>query len=111
MEPGCKYYFEIKVVKGSYCKIGVARKDSLIESAFSDNESGWALFNGQVRHGSDCDGQKLKNAQVKSGDIIGVMVDMQEGVLSFTKNGEFLGVGFNDKKLIEEDLFPAVALL
>ena len=64
MEPGSKHYFEVKVLKGSYCKIGVCKYDALIDQAFSDNENGWALFNSEVRHGSNTKGDKINGASV-----------------------------------------------
>lgn len=71
---GNRYYFEIKILKGTLIKVGIARPNALIEEvnliknaaiinklsfkAFSDNEDGWAIYNGEVRHNSNSTGKK-----------------------------------------------------
>ena len=45
--------------------------------AFSDTSKGWALYNGELRHGSNSTGPKYGQA-VQAGDIIGVHLDMIE---------------------------------
>ena len=62
---------------GQLIKIGVTRKDVNLESAFSDTSNGWAMYNGELRHASNSTGKKY-GSQVKTGDTIGVMLDMQE---------------------------------
>jgi hypothetical protein len=47
-----------------------------------------------LRHGLSCKGEKYANSKFKPGDIISVMLDMDEGTLSYSKNGQFLGVAF-----------------
>jgi hypothetical protein len=49
-----------------------------------------------LRHGEGCAGKKYANgtSKVNSGDVIGVMLDMINGTLSFRKNGIFLGIAF-----------------
>ena len=44
-----------------------------------------------------------------AGDIIGVLVDMVEGQLSFSKNGRNWGTAYKDDQLKVGELYPAVA--
>jgi hypothetical protein len=46
---------------------------------------------------------------LKPGDIISVMLDMDEGTLSYSKNGQYLGIAFKSEELKTGVLFPAVA--
>lgn len=43
---GGRYYFEVVCDVGVLIKIGVARENCKIEEAFSDDENGWAFYNG-----------------------------------------------------------------
>lgn len=45
--------------------------------AFSDYKTGWALYNGELRHNSNSSGQKYGKT-INAGDVIGVAVDMIE---------------------------------
>jgi hypothetical protein len=113
LEAGGKYYFEIKVIKGKLLKIGVCRPGADMSKAFSDTELGWAMFNGEVRHGADYGAEKYGQAKggsrLKDGDVVGVLVDMREGTLAYTRNGVYLGLAFRDPELKRGSLFPAVA--
>ena len=117
MQAGQRYYFEIRILAGNLFKIGVCRKNAPYEKAFSDSLEGWALFNGEMRHGSNVDGEKLKGLPDKSysktepGDVIGVLVDMIEGKISYSKNGTFLGLAFEDAEIATGELYPAVATI
>ena len=54
MVAGLKYYFEIELIKGNLMKIGVCRKDAPFEQmSFCDTDQGWAVYNGELRHGSN----------------------------------------------------------
>lgn len=106
--PGEKYFFQIQINKGSLIKIGVSRKDIELAQAFSDTESGWAIYNGELRHKSNSSGQKY-GTTVGNGDVIGVMLDMIKGQLSFSKNGVDWGVAYDDEELKKGELYAAVA--
>lgn len=51
--------------------------------AFCDTLDGWAIYNGEVRHGSNSSGAKY-GRQLKVGDTVSIMVDMVE--VSDSKN-------------------------
>lgn len=41
---GFRYYFAIKIVKGSNFKIGISRSRAELDIAFSDIKDGWGYF-------------------------------------------------------------------
>ena len=92
MTPGGRYYYEVKLHSGDLIKIGVCRPsvntelvsdDIIIKrrpltsyfwQAFSDSEDGWAFYKGELRHGSNNDGEKYGSA-IEAGDVVGVLLD------------------------------------
>ena len=67
----------------------------LLDGAFCDTVEGWAIYNGQTRHGSNSTGPQY-GSQLTAGDIIGVAIDMVDGTLSFFRNQQSWGVAFTD---------------
>lgn len=92
---GRKYYFQIRLIKGTMLKIGVSRSNQNDKPAFSDTNNGWALFEGSLRNGSNFSGSKYSE-KAKEEDVVGVMLDTRNGTLSFTLNGNYEGVAFRD---------------
>ena len=78
-----RYYFEIQVIKGTLIKIGVSRRIKSLNQAFTDGPEGWGIYNGETRHNSNALGNKY-GERINPGDIIGIMLDMVEGKISFT---------------------------
>ncbi|KAM3133207.1 hypothetical protein pb186bvf_014635 [Paramecium bursaria] len=107
--PGNRYYFEIVIDKGSLIKIGVCTVNGVFkDQAFSDTEDGWAIYNGELRHNSNSTGKKYGKAY-KTGDVIGVYLDMIDGNLSFSINHEHQGSAFEDIKLKTLPMYAAIA--
>ena len=87
--PGHRYYFELRCVKGTNFKFGIATAAAMNDpdQAFSDTEGGFAYFSmGSLRHASKGQGPSY-GEKFKQDDVIGVYVDLAEGVLFFSKNG------------------------
>ena len=78
-----RYYFEVQVIKGTLLKIGVSRRIKSLNQAFTDGPEGWGIYNGETRHNSNALGSKY-GERINPGDIIGIMLDMIEGKLSFS---------------------------
>jgi len=81
---GNKYYFEIKIVSGGELIIGVCRPNFLLgrNKDFTTSEYGWGLrsTDGYVYMAGD----KYKKAvEIEKDDIIGVMLNMIDGEISF----------------------------
>ena len=68
----------------------MCRKDAPFEQmSFCDTDQGWAVYNGELRHGSNHTSKKFVSEYssiFEAGDVVGVMVDMINGTISFTKN-------------------------
>lgn len=73
------YYWEIKIIRGNYFKIGVMKRSTILEGfkgkAFSDSTDGYAYYStGKVRNGSNSTGNDF-NQGYGPGDIIRVCLN------------------------------------
>lgn len=76
LNPGFRYFFEVRMIKGSNFKLGVSKTRRNLDLAFSDTQDGWAYYsNGQLRHNSKGDGEKYGET-FRGKDVIGVYVDL-----------------------------------
>lgn len=93
---GERYYFEVQFVKGCNFKIGVSSTTTATEVAFCDYPEGYGFYSaGQLRNGSKTSGAKYgRPYRGHNRDVIGVYVDLVDGKLFFSKNGEVFGVAF-----------------
>jgi len=111
---GGSQYWEIIIdsITQNELKIGVSKvRSKTMEGAFSDREFGYAYYGlGELRHGEYSVNAKYGKKFRKSG-IIGVYLNMDQGTLSFSLNGENFGPAFKDKELEKGPIYPAVALL
>eukprot|EP00743_Colponemidia_sp_Colp-15_P012284 GILK01013924.1.p1 GENE.GILK01013924.1~~GILK01013924.1.p1 ORF type:complete len:355 (-),score=31.71 GILK01013924.1:157-1137(-) len=107
-----RIYWEVRINKGSQIKIGVSREGVDLGKAFCDSIHGWGYYGeaGQLRHKSNSEG-KVYGGRYGTNDVIGVLLDMEAGTLSFYKNRDALGVAFEDPELRKGPLFAAVACL
>lgn len=94
-------------------KIGVCKsRDFDLKTAFSDYTFGWAFYCvGQLRHCDGANGMSFGTKSMKKEGVLGVLLDMEKGTLSFSLNGAMLGVAFEDEELRRGPIWPAVALL
>ncbi len=82
-----------------------------MNSAFCDYEFGWAYYGlGQLRHGSNASGSSYGKKFKKDGTL-GIFLDMNRGILSFSLNGETMGVAYQSDELKKGPIWPAVSLL
>lgn len=70
------YYWEIKIIKGNYFKIGIMKHKTILEgfkgNAFSDSTDGYALYSvGKLRNGSNSTGNDF-NKGYGPGDVVKV---------------------------------------
>ncbi len=81
-------------------------------SAFSDTDQGYAYFStGTLRHNSKGSGSSY-GEKFKQDDIIGVYVDLVEGLLFFSKNGTvFEQDAFTGEALRGGKFYPAACCL
>lgn len=76
-------------------KIGITLQQKFsVSYAFCDYDFGFGFYGmGQLRHGSNAEGIKYGRHFKKKG-ILGVLLDMNMGQLSFAMDGEFFGNAF-----------------
>jgi len=93
-------------------KTGITtKKDFNYNSAFCDYEHGYSFYGlGQLRHNSNASGSQYGKRFKKEG-VLGVCLNMNKGQLSFSLNGEFLGVAYSNDQLKKGPIYPAVSLL
>ena len=99
--------WEIRVVQSStaYIFVGVARSCADLHTFLGGCSNGWGFIGEQALY-HNREKVKVYGDAFSSGDVIGVILDFNNGTLSFARNGKSLGVAF-DK--IHGELFPAVA--
>ena len=112
--PSHRYYFELKCVRGTNFKFGIAAPEAREKPnmAFCDDQHGFAYFStGQLRHASKGMGPAY-GEKFKQDDIIGVYVDLVEGILFFAKNGEVVPKNaFEGPILRDREFYPAACCL
>lgn len=93
-------------------KIGVTAQQTFnVNSSFSDYEFGFAFYGlGQLRHSDNSVGEPYGKFFKKKG-VLGVLLNMNIGTLSFALDGEFMGVAFEDPILTKGPIWAAVSLL
>ena len=114
--PFHRYYFEIRCLRGNNFKIGIAtaKAKENPNSAFCDTEAGYGYFStGSLRHASKGTGFPY-GEKYKQDDVIGVYVDLVDGVIFFSKNGVVMerNAFVGDKLLRDgQTFFPAACCL
>ena len=112
--PGNISYWEIKILKGAYFKIGViktAAKAQVIKGSFSDTDDGWSFLSiGELRHNSDKTG-KIYGTPYSVGDTVGVLFDQFKGKLGYFINNKYSGDAFIDKNFAKDTFYPAISVL
>lgn len=93
-------------------KIGVTTTTAFdLNTAFCDHIFGFAYYGlGQLRYNSNASGPQYGKRLKKEG-VLGVFLNMDKGHLSFSLNGQNMGVAFDNVSLKKGPIYPAVALL
>lgn len=124
-----KYYFQFRLDEldppdnpaPKIC-VGVCREDFLVNQDLSRQKNVWCLnlASGDKYHkqkwspyyDTDLFNKKTppKFDVFKPGSVIGVLLDMDRGLLHFYKDGNDLGVAFNQPELKEGSFYPFVQI-
>jgi E3 ubiquitin-protein ligase NRDP1 len=108
------HYFEIIADKRteSELKIGYTKNpDFNYDTSFSDYPFGWAFYGvGQLRHDNNAGGENYGKKFKKYGTL-GVFLDMNKGIISFSLDKEYFGIAYQSEELKTGPLYPAVSLL
>ncbi|GMF12842.1 unnamed protein product [Phytophthora lilii] len=112
-----KWYYEVRLITAGVVQIGWA--DSTFEAncetgdGVGDHERSWAYDGArQVKWNSSKDEEYAADAPWSKNDVIGCLLDLDEGTVSFTRNGVDLGVAFRNVKHTSSDqgFFPAISV-
>ena len=123
-EPNNKYYFQIRLdeVQSNQPKIciGICRDNFLVNQDLFKQKDVWCI---NLDSGDKYNNLRWKNyyenenedivnpsqyGQFTEGSVIGVLLDMDRGNLNFFKDGNDLGLAFNDPQLKEGDFYPFI---
>lgn len=117
MLPGHIYYFEVAMSlrAGMEVKLGVTQAQDLNnEAGFSGTKKGWAFYagqGGQKRHNANS-GSYPYGKELGIDATIGVLVDMKDGRLGFTIDGNWCGFAFRMPEFVcTEPVYAAFSLL
>ncbi|KAF1782263.1 Sde2 N-terminal domain [Phytophthora cactorum] len=112
-----KWYYEVRLVTAGVVQIGWA--DSTFEAnsetgdGVGDHERSWAYDGArQVKWNGGKDEQYAMDDSWSKNDVVGCLLDLDEGTVSFTRNGVDLGVAFRNVKYTSSDrgFFPAISV-
>ncbi|RQM18437.1 hypothetical protein DD237_000883 [Peronospora effusa] len=112
-----KWYYEVRLVTAGVVQIGWA--DSTFEAnsetgdGVGDHERSWAYDGARrLKWNSSKDEEYATDDSWSKGDVIGCLLDLDEGTVSFTQNGVHLGVAFRNVKHTpsDEGFFPAISV-
>jgi len=102
------------LLKGCNFKIGVSSDRRNPEVAFCDFENGFGYYSaGQLRNGSKTSGKKYGECYkgTLKQDIIGVYLDLVDGRLFFSKNGEVFPTAYEGEEFLNTDFYAACCCL
>ena len=99
--------WEIRIDRSptAYLFVGVASRDANLSTFLGGDSHGWGYIGDRALYHKR-NKVKVYGERFSQGDIIGVTLDMDEGTLSFSKNGVELGVAMENMTGV---LYPAVA--
>ncbi|EGZ05726.1 hypothetical protein PHYSODRAFT_362482 [Phytophthora sojae] len=112
-----KWYYEVRLITAGVVQIGWA--DSTFEAnsetgdGVGDHERSWAYDGArQVKWNGGKDEEYAADDSWSKNDVIGCMLDLDEGTVAFTRNGVDLGVAFRNVKHTSSDqgFFPAISV-
>lgn len=100
-------YWEFHLDKSatSYLFIGVATRDADLTTFLGGDDHGWGFIGDRALYHKRTK-VKAYGERFGQGDTVGVTLNMNRGTLSFSKNGQDLGVAFEG---LVGNMYPAVA--
>jgi hypothetical protein len=98
-----KWYWEIKCDSLSNAMIGIVNSSAGVGTTYNSVNAMYYYYNGNKWNGTN----GSYGASYTTGDIISVLLDLDNGTIEFWKNGVSQGVAFTNVKSLG-DVFPAV---
>jgi len=113
-----QHYWEVKFLeplRGTSVMVGVgtrkaavmAKMWSFVDLLGQDDESWGLSYKGKVHHAGSS--RKYCDAFFEAGTLLGVLLDVNRGSLTFFKDGESLGEAFTGLDVVEGPLYPMVS--
>lgn len=89
-----------RINRGRKITVGICLSDVSLNSYVNQTDKGWGYYqpNGNIGHASPAKTQY--GTALKPGDLIEVIVNADDGILSFRVNGKHLGPAFNIKDVV-----------
>lgn len=99
--------WELEIISSTsiYLFVGVATRQTNLATFLGGDEHSWGYIGDRALYHKRTK-MKLYGERFGHGDTIGILLNMEDGVLSFSKNGTDLGVAFEG---LVGALYPAVA--
>ncbi|RLN48103.1 hypothetical protein BBJ28_00014755 [Nothophytophthora sp. Chile5] len=112
-----KWYYEVRLVTAGVVQIGWAdaafEANSETGDGVGDHARSWAYDGArQVKWNDGKDEQYAADDVWAKNDVIGCLLDLEEGAIAFSRNGVDLGVAFRGVKSLAESqgFFPAISV-
>ncbi|CAI5734201.1 unnamed protein product [Peronospora destructor] len=112
-----KWYYEVRLVTAGVVQIGWADSTFEVNSetgdGVGDHERSWSYDGARrLKWNGGKDEEYATDDSWSKGDVIGCLLDLDEGTVSFTQNGVCLGVAFCNVKHTpsDEGIFPAISV-
>lgn len=106
---GGKWYFEVRLLTNGSMRIGWATESWTASEALGGDGEGWGFDGSQGRKYSSGNSESFASSGWHQGDIVGCLLDLDAGTISYTYNCEDLGVAFSGVAA-KAGLCPAVTL-
>jgi hypothetical protein len=90
--------------------VGVCEKKHPLQQFIGTDGTGWAYYAHNPGYKYHQSNAEIYAEPYGAGDVIGVTLDLNQGTLSFSKNGVDMGVAYS-AELLGKKLYPAVSLL
>ncbi|KAG7397339.1 hypothetical protein PHYBOEH_000851 [Phytophthora boehmeriae] len=112
-----KWYYEVRLITAGVMQLGWAdatfHANSETGDGVGDHERSWAYDGArQVKWNSGKDEVYADDESWSKSDVIGCLLDLDEGTIAFTRNGVNLGVAYGNVKCLSGDkgFFPAISV-
>jgi hypothetical protein len=93
---GGRWYYEVRILTNGSMRVGWATEAWTGGEALGSDAEGWGFDGSQGRkYGAGASPTGYASAGWHQGDIVGCLLDLDAGTISYTHNGESLGVAFS----------------
>lgn len=103
---GNKFYYEVHFSEPGLARVGWSLQDGSLD--LGTDQSSWG-FGGTGKKSNSKNFQDYGTTFGDRGDIIGNMIDLDNGTISWSKNGQLLGVAYQlNFQIYSQTFFPSI---